>query len=582
MQQAWFEMSEIRKRNLEGAVWIPLRASESQETGDYGHLNYKYELFGLGSLAVPLSMREQAKALSWSDIGLVHTSGPYATKATYKPADIYSRDGVTDFGVDLVLEQSFEGAAPTEWHLNQDLVIALGLYREGDDWLCPKEGYVDVAHLRRSADGEIAKIEIRNEFLKDYLCARQMALKTTSYRTRRVVLENADHIVWPPGGIRESTERDRFETRVIEIHEGGGAFGAETAVFHVSRTDMDQEVDVPTLPNPADGEIESKSWRMKRKGRKLFHVEGELWRDEWIEPAAVSPRVRWDDVPSTCYFITDAAGTRQVSDELRNEDVGRWLWFQPAVIRSLMERRGGSLEWYTRHTGGVQALHGYNVHFGINAKDFITVYAYDIARLPEWQQRIWQGFNIAPDGKVSEELLAAQVRASPADTKAPESELAAALDDLDDAFFSRWAVRVMRHHPDTNAIIQRTHRFRALNKEGLLELAKDVARLTIDSFNVSSLHAIAPLAKTEKKGSLKSLECAIGTLVPASDAHRMMAPFFGIYELRLGDAHPTKSGIEDSFELVGIDGRASHLTKGIQLLDAAVGVIKEVAATIRI
>jgi hypothetical protein len=40
----------------------------------------------------------------------------------------------------------------------------------------------------------------------------------------------------------------------------------------------------------------------------------------------------------------------------------------------------------------------------------VTVYAYDIAKLPLWQQRVWSGFNVTPEGAVSSELLAAQMK----------------------------------------------------------------------------------------------------------------------------------------------------------------------------
>ncbi len=70
MEQKWFEMAEIRKRRFDSAVWIPLRACQRSETGKRGHLGYKSEFFGAGSLAVPLSKRDAAARLGWMDLGL--------------------------------------------------------------------------------------------------------------------------------------------------------------------------------------------------------------------------------------------------------------------------------------------------------------------------------------------------------------------------------------------------------------------------------------------------------------------------------------------------------------------------------
>lgn len=63
MEQKWFEMTEIRKRRFDSAVWIPLRAWQKDEAGKWGHLGHKSEVFGAASLAVPLRKRDAAANL---------------------------------------------------------------------------------------------------------------------------------------------------------------------------------------------------------------------------------------------------------------------------------------------------------------------------------------------------------------------------------------------------------------------------------------------------------------------------------------------------------------------------------------
>jgi hypothetical protein len=310
--------------------------------------------------------------------------------------------------MELVLDQSFDGIRPRIWHLNQDLVFALRLLREGDVWVCPSEGYLDVARLTRNADGSEASLTIRAEFLRDYLAARSMALRLATYRRRRAILEDRGHFGWKDEGSREAIFGGRFEGRAWDIHEGGGLFGSEAAVLHVSRTNVDFEIDVPSLGNVADEDVCSNSWTVRKGGRKLCHVEGELWRDEWVEPATHSIRVRGDKVPSAASFIIDAAGARASADNLNEGDVGRWLWFSAQIVTTILARREGSLAWYTRDTGGLCLPGGSCVHFGLNEKDLLTVYASDVSRLPEWQRQIWVGFNVAPNGGVSRELLSAR------------------------------------------------------------------------------------------------------------------------------------------------------------------------------
>ena len=87
MDQEWFEMADIRRRKLNSAVWIPLRASQTLEAaGKRGHLGYREEFFGLGSIAVPLEKRARAKTLDWSDVGL-----GTPTKAVFRMDDMFLR-----------------------------------------------------------------------------------------------------------------------------------------------------------------------------------------------------------------------------------------------------------------------------------------------------------------------------------------------------------------------------------------------------------------------------------------------------------------------------------------------------------
>ncbi len=140
--------------------------------GKYGYPGYRREFFGLGSLAVPVAKRNVAAKLGWHDIGIIHDQGVWATKDFYKPAEIYQYNEGEDLGVELAMIQHFDGAEQRQWHLNQDLVFALGLLREGDVWLRPGEGYAVVARLRRDADGNPAPMEIRMNICAT-ICAQE-------------------------------------------------------------------------------------------------------------------------------------------------------------------------------------------------------------------------------------------------------------------------------------------------------------------------------------------------------------------------------------------------------------------------
>lgn len=581
--QAWFEMQDLRKRRLADAVWIPLRASKMVSSGTFGNVAFEREFFGAGSVAIPLARRWEATKLGWPEIGLGHLHRVYAAGPSYKAVDVYRGPSGADLGVELVLDQEFDGAEPSVWHLHQDLVVALGLLREGDVWVCPHEGYLEVAKLTRdSADGNApVELVIRAEHLRDYLAARGMALRVATYRSHQSAMADASHITWPEPGIRESRDDERFETHKSEMHEGGTPCGTRTAFFHVARTDLDAELDVPLLGPETATNTAARSWSLEARGERLWSIEGELWRNEWIEPAPLSARVRGDTIPSTCHFATDALGTRVAADALRDQDIGRWLWFKPDVVNAILALRGSSLGWYTRDTGQISALHGYGVHFGINSKDLLTAYAFDVARLPEWLRQLWVGFNVPLDGKVSEELLAAQVRADPAGTRAPEMFFVGSRRAVADAFHARWNAPLFSEHESTPKVLGSIHRFRAHDRESLLAIAKDLARVTADSINLESVRGVAPTKKDEKRGSLKSLEAALATVVPCDDARRLLGPLFGVYDLRVADAHIASADLTKPLALCGIDPSASWLRQAMQLLESTADALTGIAEALQ-
>jgi hypothetical protein len=573
VDQAWFEMTSIRRRRLSDAVWVPLRLAEwIGEVGRIGYEGYRTEFFGLGSVAVPLARRADAEKLGWDAIGISHRHGVLASKERYTPAEVYQYCDGDDLGIELVLEQDFEGAAPSVWHINQDLIMALGLLRENDEWIRPSEDYCVVARLRRNDDGQAIACEIKNEFLRDYLAARGMALRITYYRKRELIAEEANYITWPHGRLEDTAEQHRFRARVFPILEGGyAADDAGYAVFRISRTDVDPEEDVPRPGPESDANTASESWRGQHKGKKLVRVLAELWRNEWIEPSVNSIRVRGDKVPTGIHYIVGASGERLPSESLKDDDDPRWLWFRPQVMLSLIRRRGGELKWYTQETGGVSCCApAYSVHFGVNDAGLITVYASDIAELPTWQQQIWAGFNTTPEGGVSKELLSAQMEARVAETTAPEAILPEVLEAIDQTFIRRIGAPLFRKHPSTEGLILMAHRFRATETGGFLALAKDLARIIADRIDAAAIQTVVPPPPKEKSGSLKSLEKYLATVMPPSKARHIMSALVGAYELRVGDAHLPSSDIEEAYRLARVDSTASGLQQGFRLLASVV------------
>ena len=312
--------------------------------------------------------------------------------------------------------------------------------------------------------------------------------------------------------------------------------------------------------------IKSESARDHRSGYPGVRVEGEFWRDEWIEHQGKSTRVRGDEDQNLPHFIVDTDGSRMFSADLNNEDIGRWLWFRPSVVNELLSHRGFFLDWYTAETGAIKSISGYSTHFGINASELISVYANDIAKLPAWEQFLWAASNVAPEGKVSAELLASQVKAQPADTNAVEEMLFACMRLLEAHFRKTYGVPLFSHEIDDAASMQHVSRFSSKDQASLLRLAKELVRIFSDRLDVRALRKLSNHPDKEKLGSNKLLQNILAQKAGEARAREVFAAIAGTYDMRLGDAHPTSSKIGEALELAGINTAASYLRQGEQLI----------------
>lgn len=565
MNQDWILQSKETRRTFSKSTWVPLRASSNDGKGNCKYIGFVSEYFGCGSVAFPPEHREIAEKASWSDIGIGCTAQPYAYEdGYYSSIEQYQWNDKNPIGVHLVFEHPQPVVGGSLWILNPDLIVALRLIKEGNNWVRPEENFNVVAREILDEKSEQRLIEIKREYLLDYLAARNLALRLSYYRQRveNVSSLETSHYV---GLENHQEERDggRYELRVFEIND---IFGGSWAMFRAWRTDVDEDEDAPVMGPETNENTNYESSQGHKGGYEGVRVEGEFWRDEWIDHQGVSTRVRGDSDQNLPQFIVETDGTRLASSELNNEDVGRWLWFRPSIVNELLELRGFSLEWYTAETGSIKSTSGYSIHFGINPSDLITIYAYDIARLPAWEQHIWAAQNIVPDGKVSSELLDSQVKAKPAHTHAVEVLFFEVVAMLENGFRERFDVPLFTHDINRLETIKHISRFVSKDQASLLRLAKELVRIFSDRLNVRELRKLSTHANKEKLGSNKLLEDVLAQKVGLEKARKVFGSIAGAYDMRVGDAHPTSSKIGDALRLAGVDESNSFLQQGEQLI----------------
>ena len=565
MNKDWILQTKETRRKFVNSTWIPLKAICKREKGDVQNIGYISEFFGCNSLAFPPDHKDFAENLGWSDIGIILETYPYAfDSGHYKTIDQYEWNEKEPVGVHLIFDHPQPVIGGRKWIINPDLIVALRLIKEKNSWVRPEEDFVEVIRESFDDEGNHVQIEIKKEFLIDYLAARNLSLRLTYYRQR---VENVEEIESSEyaglGSYQEERDQGRFELLIRSLND---VYGGSWASFRVWRTDIDEEDDAPVMGQETNENTESESSQGFHDGYRGIRVEGEFWRDEWIEHQGMSTRVRCDKDPNLPKFIVETDGTRMPSTELDNEYIGRWLFFRSSIVNELLKHRGFSLKWYTAETGGICSTSGCHTHFGINGADLITVYAYDIAKLPSWEQHIWSAHNVVPEGKVSSELLASQVRAQLASTHAVEDLLFQVMRMLEASFKQKLNVDLFSHDINDSELLQQISRFVSTDRKSLLRLAKDLVRVFTDRLNVKVLRELSNHKDKNKLGSNKLLQDIVAQKIGEDSAYKIFGVIVGVYEMRLGDAHPTSSKIEEAIKLAGIDENQSFLRQGEQLI----------------
>ena len=283
MTLEWLLQTRETRRAFSTATWVPLRASINDERGEVCSIGYVSEFFGCGSVAFPPENRDKAEHLGWMDLGLIHNAQPYAYEdGYYAPIEQFQQNDKEPIGVHLIFDHPQHVVGGQRWILNPDLVIALRLIKEGHHWVRPDEDFVVVARELLDEDGNHTLIEIKREFLLDYLAARNVSLRLSYYRQR---VENvADTDTGSYRGLEECDEdRDDGRFRLL-IRSLDDVFGGSWALFRTWRTDVDEDDDAPVMAPESDKNTDFERREGHRSGLAGMRVEGEFWRKRMDRP----------------------------------------------------------------------------------------------------------------------------------------------------------------------------------------------------------------------------------------------------------------------------------------------------------
>ena len=589
--QEWFEMRGTRNHPMSVNSWVTIKSIQTfPHEGCLLEEGHPQEIKNVGSVMFPITNHEMVFKFGWdNEAHSCRFNGEiYGSKinypsielqekikdAHYLPCGYYYRDGLLGYG--MVIEQHVNSQENPVWHLHQDFVVALNLIREGDKWFRPEEGYIEVARLKRNCKGKSEFLEVRKEHLLDYLSAREMNLYLYVFRSRRQLANDYSHINW--GLEKEYIKEDnmgRWAGRIITMPPCE-LFPKNTTKEHsISSEDVNEGEKVP---GPESKSARDQTSNMKTADNLIYMIIGDLWFTEVIEAGNRSERVLGEESASVS-FIIDSEGRTETIEFLKESFA--WLHFRPEVINVILGRRGASISWLTSYTGGVSLAPGHSVRFGVNNASHINVLAKDIARLPVWQLRVWFGSNITPEEEVSSELFASQFGANLVDTIAPEVLFRNAYKNINRTSSEVLQKPLFPKHEYCDELFDKCHRFRAIERSGLYELAKDLYRLTFENVDQSALSVVVGFQKEYEQKSIRHLQKVLEICRDTREAEKIAGSLKALNKLRQAGAHMPSSNIERWIREAGIIKTGNPINEAYQLLQHFAETLNKISELLR-
>lgn len=572
--EKWLRMNDFVSRKSGDCVWIPIWGYvEEQYPGDDVPRRYD-ECRIFNSLLVSCDKKKESLHKTLSDLH------PKIDRYAVIGTDPYfsahcERDGYdTTLGTYLVIKRCYNEGGDYIVNIDQDLVLDLRLKREGDKWVRPCEAYREVIRLSRDKEDRVGLVEIKAEYLKDWLCARKKGLVLVCNIERRHLAADGREIVREAGGKRVGGGLLELWNYGCDA-KGNGILG-DWKVDSFGYKDFDSDEDVPVFDMRKDDREMISSSRIVKAPLVVTRMSmSRFTRTEWRPPAKRQQRMPFDRDGSIA-FICEADGRLKKGRALKHPP--RYLWFDNGVLKHILSMRGGWVRWLTQETGQIGFDGGSGVHFGINKLGLVNVFAKDVVETVWWQQEIWKSHNVTPEGGVCSELTDAQQRCEPAQTHAPENLLHKAFDQviLTYACYSR-GESFFTAFDSISEIGNSIQRFNVQTKDDVLWLAKQITRLVIEPLNQESFRKIAGVKKADKLGSLKLLERVLAGIVGDDRAFDLLSPLHAIYTLRNADSHIPGKDISDAFDALGIVPHGQLIRQGGRMIFVAAKALHEIA-----
>lgn len=360
-------------------------------------------------------------------------------------------------------------------------------------------------------ENTIQSLEVKAEFLKDYLKQRGCAL-VLAYFQSRDVRETQEDISLP--------DDDREDFTVL----GGNA------VRGVRRNQPGYELHW-FCPIRADGIPYGREERLQEDRENLkfetkqsyrFSKEEAVNEEGFQEAGYRRPAIGAEDLEEAISFFG-------------------WTYFEPEVLEKYKNDSRGSVSEWSRQGLQVNWLDKMKLRAYRNDEDLILIIVDDLAKIPDEELSHWYHYNTSPAGEIPEEMITNYIEADWVDSESPSDAVINAVTELNEAFEAKYGVRLYRETGD-EIDADRMLSLPRNEKHELLNVMSEAHQVIVENLDRGNLESQLPdNVLSDVEGKKSALFEFVRYLSDTSTAAEILNPINAVHDFRKEDSHMTVS-----------------------------------------
>lgn len=329
-------------------TWAPLKLKE---------MDLDSELIGYRSFMINVENKEDAfNGLDYSDMNSF-TTGYFDEDSSGKRKYITAESWEHHAGLivePLYVKRQWSGLDISFYEPSHAMILYLNLLNKNDEWIDPYKQECVIRRVNKEetiegASHKVRRIEIKTDYLKDYLAARESGLFISRYARRTILFKSPEEVP--------------MKSEYVDITNGTWSF-------------------ISSIDNAAFGMI----------APEKILGESEIRQKFWIEPFP-QPR-RWDANIGTefkggvVFTLHDGTKGEYNTEKGHKGDYFKLISFTPRIIEIFLNRLHFDYEEYSRETMGLIFPAGESLHVAINPSGQIQSWWGQVAKLSKEYQEL--------------------------------------------------------------------------------------------------------------------------------------------------------------------------------------------------